>query len=607
MTGLLAAISTATPTSPPAAALEALLAAYRDVRGSDQEPLRRRDQGRVAAAVVGRPGEQAVVDLQRAAQDRPGSAWALGAGSAFATDGRALPTGAGLPDLAELDGQFALVGYDERDDEAVVASDPMGMLALYVAERDGTTYVCTSSLALARLLRVDANRLALQTFLLTGYHFGSGSNWTGVRRLEPATALRLGAAGRREETWWRPTIDRDVQRLSFSASVDHAIAASVEVLANRFRGTHGLSVDLTGGFDSRLMALLLQRAGVEFHANTRESPDRVDLALAGRIARLSGWPWEALHLPQDWAQVLPGRLEHALAWGDATLEVLQLSRVLHTHERLAQRRPDLLSAGGGEHFQWYAWETEFIGGLSTKVNYDNWIDMRLIRPVDHSVLRGSPRSEVREDLRRRMTAWAEPYRDERNTTQLDVLYAYKSTGHFGAYRSADDGLLRAQLPFYFRRIFETAFSSRFRYRNSHRLMRHMIERLDPQVAALPTTRGGPAQPWRASTVHRFAPYYGKLARKAVTKVSGRVLGTPLLQDTSGFGWAPQANATVLAHLDRTGLLPSVGELRSRELYDAGRLRDLLQRATRPDFHEHALLGRVITVEMALAATDTGIA
>ena len=66
------------------------------------------------------------------------------------------------------------------------------------------------------------------------------------------------------------------------------------------------------------------------------------------------------------------------------------------------------------------------------------------------------------------------------------------------------------------------------------------------VAALPTTRGGPAQPWRASTVHRFLPYYGKLARKAVTKVSGKVLDTPLLQDTTSFAWAPRANAVVLA-------------------------------------------------------------
>ena len=607
MTGLLAAISSGGAPTPPEAELDALLAAYRDVRGVDQEPLERRSQGRVAALVAGRPGQRGVVSLGSAPGAGPAASWSLGSGSAHAVDGRPRPAGTGLPHLADVDGQFALVGYDAAADEALVANDPMGMCALYVAERDGTTYVSTSSLALARLLRADADRLALQTFLLTGYHFGTGSNWTGVHRLEPATALRIGRSGRRSETYWRPAVDRDLERLPFADTVDAAISAGVEVLAHRFAGAEGLSVDLTGGFDSRLMALLLHKAGVGFTANTRESPDRVDLDLAGRMAGLKGWPWEALHLPGDWDAVLPGRLHHSLAWGDATLEVLQLSRVLHAHERLGQRRPELLSAGGGEHFQWYAWETEFVGGLSTKVNYDNWIDMRLIRPVDTSVLAGSPRPQVREDLRRRMSSWAEPYRGERNTTQLDVLYAYKSTGHFGAYRSADDGLLHAQLPFYFRRVFETAFSTRYRYRNSHRLMRHMIERLDPQVAALPTTRGGPAQPWRPSTVHRFLPYYGKLARKAVTKVSGKVLDTPLLQDTTSFAWAPRANAVVLEHLDRTGVLPRDGELRGASLYDVDRLRGLLARADRPDFHQHALLGRVVTVELALAAADVGIA
>jgi hypothetical protein len=355
------------------------------------------------------------------------------------------------------------------------------------------------------------------------------------------------------------------------------------------------------------MALLLSRAGVPFRANTRHTTDPAEIAIARRLVQHTGWPWVHPELPEDWDAVLPGELDASLAWGDANLEVLQLSRVLWVHRNLARTLPSLISGGGGEHLQFAGWKSEFAAaGRSTRVNLDNWIDMRMIKPVDRSVLAGDPLPDVREDMRQRLAAWAEPYSGELNTTQLDLLYAYKSTGHFGAYRSADDGWMTAQLPFYFRPVFETAFSTDYRHRNGHRLMRHMIERLDPAVAALPTTRGGPAQPLRLSSAHRFAPYYGQLARKAVTKISDKVLGRPLLQKKRTFPWAARANAGVLDALSAGGAFHP-DELRSAGLYQPGALQHLLASSRQPGSGQDALLGRVLTVELALRRVGTHVA
>jgi hypothetical protein len=305
--------------------------------------------------------------------------------------------------------------------------------------------------------------------------------------------------------------------------------------------------------------------------------------------------------------VLPAELGSSLAWGDGNLEVLQLSRVLWEHRVLARTLPSLLSGGGGEHLQFAAWKSEFAAaGRTTQVRLDNWIDMRMIKPVDRSVLAGSPLAEVREDMRQRLSRWIEPFSGEVNTTQLDLLYAYKSTGHFGAYRSADDGLLTAQLPFYFRPVFEAAISTDHRHRNGHRLMRHMMERLDPAIAALPTTRGGPAQPWRMTNAHRFAPYFTQLARKAVTKVSDRTLGHPLLMQHQSFPWAPRANASVLDELSSRGTFRPE-RLLSADLYRPEALQHLLETSRRPGFTQDALLGRVITLELALHLTGTHVA
>ena len=73
----------------------------------------------------------------------------------------------------------------------------------------------------------------------------------------------------------------------------------------------------------------------------------------------------------------------------------------------------------------------------------------------------------------------------------------------------------------FKHVFSTAMSTNYRYRSNRVLMRAMIERLNPRVAAISTTSGGSAQPWRLATTHRLIPYYVWTARRVVTKIPAR--------------------------------------------------------------------------------------
>ncbi|MCW2739633.1 MAG: hypothetical protein JWR45_55 [Blastococcus sp.] len=595
MSGLVAVLAVGRDRAVDDDELRRLVACYEAVRGPSTVTVAR--GGSSARAARLEPADGAGAEWSTAAD------WPLVVGVPHAEDGA---TPGSRPWLASVDGQFALVSYDDATGEAVVAGDPLGMFGVYVAAGQGVLYVSTSSLALARFLRAPADRLALQSFLLSGYHFGSRSHWQGVDRLEPGQVVRVGPEGRSQEYYWRPQVDPAVQRLTLGKAADHCIEASVGALS-RLGGQPESWIDLTGGYDSRLLALLLRRAGVSFAANTRHTTDPAEIAIARRIVELTGWTWVHPQLPPDWDAVLPGELASSLAWGDGNLEVLQLSRVLWVHRQLARSRPALLSGGGGEHLQFAGWKSEFrAAGRSNRVNFDNFIDMRMIKPVNRSVLAGDPLPDVREDMRQRLARWIEPYSSELNTTQLDLLYAYKVTGHFGAYRSADDGLLTAQLPYYFRPVFEAAFSTDYRHRNGHRLMRHMMKRLDPALAALPTTRGGPAEPLRITNAHRYAPYFTQLARKAVTKVSDRTLGRPLLLQRRSFPWASNANRSVLDDLSSRDLF-SPERLRSAGLYRPEALRALLEASQRPGSTQDAMLGRIITVEMSLQMTDTSIA
>ena len=507
----------------------------------------------------------------------------------------------------DLEGQFALIAHDAETGEVSVSSDPFGMLALYVAERDGKTYVATSALVLAKHLRAKPSRLGLQIFLCAGNHFGTATNWEGIERLDPAMRMVFAADGVRRETYWRPEVDQNVARMDLEEAVHHCCDVASATYA-RLLGNGGRSwADLTGGFDTRLLLLLLKRAGVDCRTNTVGDDDSDDVRIGRSLAEAGGWEWLQLKLPANWGDVIPAILPTSVAWSDGHLDVLQLSQVLWGHREKSHVDRSLLIGGGGEHFRNFAWQQEFLsGGKSTRVNFENWLNMRLLHPMDKSVFEADPTGDVKADLRDRMLAWSAPYSSELNTTQLDVMYAYKMTGHFGAYLSAARAFIEPQLPFYFRPVWSAAFSTSYRHRNNHRLMRRMMVALDRRIASIETATGGPAEPQRASNFHRFLPYYANVGRRALNKLTQKATGRPLLRSSS-----PPDERTVSARravLDQLtageALMP--GSMRTGRLYAPAALDQLVQRARRPDFDDDRLLGRIVTLELALRAADASL-
>jgi hypothetical protein len=571
--------------------LTALAKTHESLRGEECTPVPDvGSQGALGAAAAVAGGE-AVVD------DR---GWTVVHGVRHG--GQAHPVT--VADLAAADGQYAVLSHDAGTGRTLLATDRFAAAPLHVAERDGLLYASTSAVVLAAHLRPEVDADALGAFLTSGYQFGPRTHWHGVRRLEPGTCLEVYDGRAVETEYWRPAADPAVEAMSLTAAADHVIEVATETYRQRL-ASDPTWIDLTGGYDSRMMALLLDRAGVPFRGNTRSSSFNPDVELARDIAALKGWPWEPMLIPDEWPTLLPGELDRSLAAGDARLEVLQLSRVQAMHRRLAATHPRLLSAGGGEHLQYYAWSTELLsprrGGSTRPPDLGRWVDMVGLKPAGPDVLAPGVHDTTRRDFVAALEQRAAGYRGEPSSRQLDACYAYKSMAHFGAYRAADDLDIAAQLPFFFEPVFSAAFSVARRHRAGFRLMRTMMERLDPAVAAIETTRGGPALPMRPSTLHRYLPYYRLLGRKGLNKATGQLLGRPLMPFPHDYTWPEQeSNRAATEHLRERGVL-DWDALRVRPLLTDDGV-DLLRR------HEasSAMLGRVLTAEMALAATETGL-
>lgn len=496
--------------------------------------------------------------------------------------------------LAEFDGQFAAIRYDANRDELVVLTDPFAMQALYVARRGDRTYVSTSATTLARHLAAEPEPLARKFYLRTGYIFGPITHWRGVERMDPGTALTFSRRSARREVYWRPVVDDRVRSMSLAETVDHCIAVGEATVQRHLRSVGRFWADLTGGFDSRMVTALLSRAGLSFDVSTNGYDDDLDVKLARQVADTAGLEWRAFRLPPAW-EPDDLTLRHAAAWGDGSLDVLQLADVLWNQRERAAAHVWLVAGGGGEHFNAFPWLQEYPWAGRSRRVHETLAVMRWVPRAELSFLRDSAGKEIEAYARQQFSKCAALFSDHPATTQYDAVYAYKSTGHFGAYRSANEAHVCQVVPCYYRDVFTTALSANHRWRNGHRLQRGIITRLNRSVAAVPVTQGGTALPVRAASAHHMAPYYTKYARAATRKVRQRL--RPVTAGHSATQSLPPYSAAVRRLRENGVLDPS--KMHTADDYHRATLDALVDAATHGQHGALKLVGRIATVELAV--------
>jgi len=146
-------------------------------------------------------------------------------------------------------------------------------------------------------------------------------------------------------------------------------------------------------------------------------------------------------------------------------------------------------------------------------------------PYDASIFAPAARLNLREQLRDVAARAVAPLSEFPKTTQLDCLYfTLRMQRWQGRIASSTHQLWPCLSPFAFRSVLTPILEAQARARIGSRLVRHMISQLQPELAEIPLEHGYPAQPVRASNVHRFAPLIHHFGERALKK-GGRVLAS----------------------------------------------------------------------------------
>ena len=518
----------------------------------------------------------------------------------------------GAEALQGYDGHFALVVYNGREESLSVISDPMGFFSIFYGSRGDQTFISTSALAVARQICSKPDILTIECFLRAGRVHGDKTLWRDVKRVPPATVLKITPDKVERFEYWALTIDETVANLSFN----EALAQAVDMLSCTFKRLlqreGRVWADLTGGFDTRLTTMLMAKVGIPFIAYCVGPADHPDVKISRLVSQEMGWGYRHMPLPDNWAHEQRAWSEIALHKGDAHLNVLQLAGVLWGHQQRAlTSKAHVLGLGGDEWREPYCWRTDLFSIGRPDVNYDTLLDSMIFSPIPLSTLSKDRTKEARAELKEHFAKLASRYAEFPNTVQSHLIFVrHRHPTHGGAYLSAAAGIIRSLMPLCFKEPATFAFSLNYKWRlNYHyRFVRALLERENPRLANIMTAKAGPAIPMRVTNVHKFWPLWKPIINRATGKVSRKLFGRPITL------WPQPDYATYpllawrkawLSFATAEGLLkPS--DMHSGALYNADALQALVSQAGTEGFKYGEFLDRVITVEMAMRAVGVSV-
>ncbi len=385
--------------------------------------------------------------------------------------------------VRRLRGTFFLAVVEKKTGDLFALVDNSG---LYQAFYRGPL-LSSSFLELARREGLSAGDLdpdSVAEFLYFGDIFSYRTFFAQIRKI-PWNAVYCLRPGDREPRLLRKEIQPIDGTDGSSRGFESIIMEAAQSLRNRL-----VSIDLTGGVDSRLLAAMFRKSGLPFEvAVSGGEPDYEDVRISHRVAGVIGSPLFAtihsLHRLEE-------ELVETFFAADGLSDVLSYHRLHQLQKARSSRGIDtMVSGAGGELFKDYWWLQDFPLYRRRKARIERLVDMRIMtsEPVHHLLAAGL--RECGQSLRGRIVRELSAYAGTDNTSSYDsIFYHWFMSGAAGRILTANTRHVACYAPYLDIEAAKTGFRLPRGARFFNAFHRKMLTDIDPRLAALPTTEGG---------------------------------------------------------------------------------------------------------------------
>lgn len=503
-------------------------------------------------------------------------------------------------ELLRYEGTFACAAWDGNRRRAMVFNDQASQLNVYYAQRDEGLYAASNALCLARGLRLGLNPTGVQDFFAMGGCYSPDTVFSGLHRLQFGQMLSYHD-GRMDITRaWHPVGQNPKIRKR-----SEAIDALCDVIADRSRRyievghETRLVCDMTGGYDSRLVAASCSSLNTDFALTVNGPPEFVDVQIAQKVSEACRLELLNFNVATNqWATIDDQTRQSILYASNGELPYNEISRHFVTRPRLAERFSLHFNGSGGELLRYYPWSQEFFAIPTNKpANLERALRYRYLpkNPPPLGVFSHDWYPDFENRLRQQMASIFAEIPNAHSTEQLDTAFLWRRTVRPTAYLTSLHDLLPSVCPLLTAGVVEKAMSLDWKLRLTSQFQRQLIEKLSPQMAAVETSYGGLGTPSNLKSLSSEFKQLRNRLRKLFHAIDKTVFGGRL------GGEAPKVEynhgsdlATLVSYVRPIVQSPT---MLSAALYAPETLRAMAQDASHEIYGNAQLLERMLAVEL----------
>lgn len=418
--------------------------------------------------------------------------------------------------IGKLKGIYGLFIYDSHTNMWSASVDPSGLFRLYYAKN----VISTRFLDIAEFIGARIEDLVPEHvvgYLAHGAVFGEETFLRDVRNLRGDEMISF-RVGKHEEIRIC-----EKERVVPSGNPDELLEAFIRALGESLEGRK-LSIDLTGGLDSRVLTCLCFYHGLPFETSISGREDSPDVVIARDIAMIIG---RDFHCTPHRIEQLDDDLPAAFEVGDSHIDVVHFHRPYqHARARLRRGVDLMMHGGGGELFRDHTFAHEFPRYGSRQSNLARLYRLRGCPiALPSRILTNKARDIVREAPQKAINI-IRRYIGKTNNETCDRVYFYLKSPEFWGpfYTSYIHMGLEVVAPMLDRETVEAVIQTSPWKRFFAQWHRQMLTRHCPTLARMRTVNGITASALWSDMICDSGQYFMIQVRRAGRKVAERLLG-----------------------------------------------------------------------------------
>jgi len=484
---------------------------------------------------------------------------------------------------AALRGVYGMFIYDGVEKTWHIFSDNGALYRIFYSS--GTISTSFLELALAERSAAAVDSRSVLEFIAHGGNFGRHTPVSTIHKIRRHEILRLTVA----DSGAVEIVDKHLP--ATDASGDAFVLDYFSTFA-RSMANQRVSVDLTGGFDTRLIACLLGKMGLDFDCGVAGRPGSSDVRIAHQVAETLG---RQLYPHEHDISTVATDLPAVFLTGDGLSEIPRLHRNRQLClSRLARGIETMVHGGGGGLFQDHYYVHDFPRYGTKAFDLERLYRIRVMPVIIPDAHLTRSAAHTLADLRATTIANFEKCREETNNQTYErIFYELRMTEFYGVtFTNYINMGMGVEAPFLDYRMYHVATTMSPWSRTFMLWHRRTTTKHCPKLAALQTNLGYTAssQPWRV--LMESGKYMRVQAGRVGRKLTERHLGKSLFHrvgaleaDPPGYRQKLRESALFMRALERL------------------KVADILAGGLQPEDVRDTHVGRVITMGTLLAYLD----